>query len=65
MNTLWGGDCVEGVVCLIRTSTDRIVTALCLMYETGFYSFAQIRKASDEDIINIQPEKKRRKKVRK
>ncbi|WKA53184.1 hypothetical protein [Planococcus shixiaomingii] len=48
---------MEGVVCLIKISADRIVPALCLKEVNGSYSFAQIRRASNEDIVNIQPAK--------
>ncbi|MDN7247095.1 hypothetical protein [Planococcus shenhongbingii] len=49
---------MEGVVCLISISVDRIVPALYLMDENESYSFAQIRKANNEDLLPLQPPKK-------
>jgi len=49
---------VEGIVSLIRISADRIVPALYLMDENESYTFAQIRKANNEDTLPVDSLKK-------
>ncbi|MBX0314154.1 hypothetical protein [Planococcus glaciei] len=56
---------MEGVVCLIRISADRIVPALYLMDENESYSFAQIRKANNEDRLPLHPVKQEKVKSKK
>lgn len=46
---------MNGKVFLIRLSTERIVPALCLLDVKEVLSFAQIRKAVDEEENHIQP----------
>lgn len=49
---------MEGIVSLIRISADRIVPALYLMDENESYTFAQIRKANNEDTLPVDSLKK-------
>lgn len=46
---------MNGEIFLIRLSTERIVPALCLLHVEEVFSFAQIRKAADEEQNPIQP----------
>lgn len=46
---------MNGKIFLIRLSPERIVPALCLMDVEEVHSFAQIRKATDEEKNHIQP----------
>lgn len=43
---------MEGSICLIRISNQKVVPALCLEEKLNTLLFAQLRKATDEDIFN-------------
>ncbi|PFI17420.1 hypothetical protein [Bacillus cereus] len=43
-----------GSICLIKISSQKIVPALCLEEKSDTLLFAQLRKATDEDIFNTQ-----------
>lgn len=49
---------MEGEICLIKISNQKVVPALCLEVATDYLLFAQLRKANKEDIFNTQSREK-------
>ena len=49
---------MKGSICLIKISSQKIVPALCLEEKSDTLLFAQLRKATDEDIFNTQDREK-------
>lgn len=45
---------MEGEICLIKISNQKVVPALCLEVATDYLLFAQLRQANKEDIFNTQ-----------
>ena len=49
---------MEGEICLIKISNQKVVPALCLEVARDYLLFAQLRKANKEDIFNTQSREK-------